>query len=260
MPPSRRSAPDDGTVPERPRARGDRLRRDGRGGARGEAPRDEARGGRGRGGRPRGATRQRILDVALDLFNEHGYDKTSLREIADALGFTKAALYYHFERKEDILVALHMRLHALGRDALDQVGQIEQVLDAKTWMELLDEFIDQILANRKLFLFHLRNQNALEQISAHEHNESDHQDMEEQLRRFLADRTLPFRLRVRMASSIGAVMGTLMVASGAFGDIPAEELAGLLRDAVRDLMDSPEGGPPVNGSTEPARGVILAGS
>src|ERR1700744_816925 len=76
-------------------------------------------GGPGRGGRPRGSTRERILDIALELFNENGYDKTSLREIADHLGVTKAALYYHFERKEDILLALHLRLHALGWKALD---------------------------------------------------------------------------------------------------------------------------------------------
>ena len=103
-------------------------------------------------------------------------------------------------------------------------------------MELLDQFIDQVLANRKLFLLHLRNQNAMEQIVEHEHNDADHQDMEEQLRRFLADPALPLALRVRMACSIGAVMGTLMGAGGAFGDVPTEELAGLLRDAVRDLM------------------------
>jgi AcrR family transcriptional regulator len=198
--------------------------------------------------------------VALDLFNEHGYDKTSLREIAEALGFTKAALYYHFERKEDILVALHLRLHSLGRDVLDQLGQIEQTLDAKIWMELLDQFIDQVLANRKLFLLHLRNQNALEQIVEHEHNDADHQDMEEQLRRFLADRALPMALRVRMACSIGAVMGTLMGPGSAFGDVPTEELAYLLRDSLRDLMGVSGQGAGVNGSTEPARDVITAGS
>ncbi len=198
--------------------------------------------------------------MALDLFNEHGYDKTSLREIADALGFTKAALYYHFERKEDILVALHLRLHALGRDVLDQLGHVEPALDARAWMELVDQFIDQVLANRKLFLLHLRNQNAMEQIVEHEHNEADHQDMEEQLRRFLADPALPLPLRVRMACSIGAVMGTLMGAGGAFGDVPTEELACLLRDAVRDLMGAPGPGPVGNGSTEAAREVIPAGS
>jgi AcrR family transcriptional regulator len=50
-------------------------------------------------------TRARIQEIALDLFAEQGYDKTSLREIADRLGVTKAALYYHFKSKEEIVVA-----------------------------------------------------------------------------------------------------------------------------------------------------------
>ncbi|HWM38542.1 MAG TPA: helix-turn-helix domain-containing protein, partial [Streptomyces sp.] len=45
----------------------------------------------------RGNTRQRIQDVALELFAQRGYDKTSLREIAEHLDVTKAALYYHFK-------------------------------------------------------------------------------------------------------------------------------------------------------------------
>jgi AcrR family transcriptional regulator len=204
----------------------------------------------GRGGRPRGSTRQRILDVALDLFNERGYDKTSLREIADTLGFTKAALYYHFERKEDILLALHLRLHALGRDLLDQLAHHDQVMDVKVWIDLLDHFIDQVLANRKLFLLHARNQNALEHIAAHEHNAAEHQDMEEQLQQLLADPGIPLTLRVRLACSVGAVLGAIMGASGPFGDVPPEQLAGLVRDAIRDLLNParsaaamPEGAP-----------------
>ncbi len=59
--------------------------------------------------------RERILDVALELFTEQGYEKTSLREIADRLGVTKAALYYHFPSKGDIFLELHLRLHELGK-------------------------------------------------------------------------------------------------------------------------------------------------
>jgi AcrR family transcriptional regulator len=51
-------------------------------------------------------TRTRIQAVALDLFNEQGYEATSLREIAERLGVTKAALYYHFKTKEDIVGSL----------------------------------------------------------------------------------------------------------------------------------------------------------
>src|SRR5215469_16465337 len=88
---------------DRSRARG-RNRSRGIGPARGESPaRGEAPAGhRPRGEFPRGGTRERIQAIALELFAEQGYEKTSLREIAERLGVTKAALYYHFKSKEDI--------------------------------------------------------------------------------------------------------------------------------------------------------------
>ena len=67
--------------------------------ARGESPVRR----RARGELPRGGTRERIQEIALELFAEQGYEKTSLREIAERLGVTKAALYYHFRSKEDIV-------------------------------------------------------------------------------------------------------------------------------------------------------------
>jgi AcrR family transcriptional regulator len=51
-------------------------------------------------------TRQRILDVAVDLFIERGYAGTSVRDISERLGMTKGSLYYHFASKEDLLTAL----------------------------------------------------------------------------------------------------------------------------------------------------------
>src|SRR4249919_3108886 len=67
--------------------------------ARGEAPARRRAGGEF----PGGGTRERIQSIALELFAEQGYEKTSLREIAERLGVTKAALYYHFRSKEDIV-------------------------------------------------------------------------------------------------------------------------------------------------------------
>lgn len=52
------------------------------------------------------STRARIQSVALELFTEQGYEKTSLREVAERLGVTKAALYYHFKSKDEIVSSL----------------------------------------------------------------------------------------------------------------------------------------------------------
>jgi AcrR family transcriptional regulator len=85
-------------APGRSRSRA-RNRSRGASPARGESPVRH----RARGEFPRGGTRERIQEIALELFAEQGYEKTSLREIAERLGVTKAALYYHFKSKEDIV-------------------------------------------------------------------------------------------------------------------------------------------------------------
>jgi AcrR family transcriptional regulator len=206
--------------------------------------------------RPRGSTRERILDVALELFNEQGYDKASLREIAERLGVTKAALYYHFERKEDILMELHMRLHGLGRDMLERLGSLDDADEiAAAWSELIDEFIDNVTENRALFLLHQRNSSAFEQLELSEDHAEEHDDIEQWARRFLADPGIPLRQRVRMACSLGAVFGALMGAGDAFGDVPTADLAQLVREAVGDLTGSratTEPRPPRRGRHGPA--------
>jgi AcrR family transcriptional regulator len=53
--------------------------------------------------RPGSDTRQRIQQVARDLFLQQGVQRTSLQDIADKLGLTKPALYYHFASREDLV-------------------------------------------------------------------------------------------------------------------------------------------------------------
>lgn len=71
-----------------------------------------------RRGRP-GYDRAGILEVAVALFNEQGYDATSVADLAARLGLTKSALYHHFDSKEQLLEA------ALD----DALGALEGVLD-----------------------------------------------------------------------------------------------------------------------------------
>ncbi|WP_040787866.1 TetR/AcrR family transcriptional regulator [Nocardia paucivorans] len=53
-----------------------------------------------------GGTKQAIRDAAVRLFGTKGFEPTSLREVADAVGITKASLYYHYSSKLDLLVAI----------------------------------------------------------------------------------------------------------------------------------------------------------
>ena len=49
-------------------------------------------------------TKEKIFDVALDLFSKKGYDSVSLREIADEVGIKKSSIYSHYPSKEAILM------------------------------------------------------------------------------------------------------------------------------------------------------------
>ena len=51
-------------------------------------------------------TRERILDAAVSLFQERGFAGTSIRDLAERAGVTTAAMYYHFDGKDQILDAL----------------------------------------------------------------------------------------------------------------------------------------------------------
>jgi AcrR family transcriptional regulator len=181
------------------------------------------------------STRDRILDIAMDLFIEQGFDKTSLREIADQLGFSKAAIYYHFESKDEILLALHMRLHEMGRRAMERFGDVPASLEA--WAQLLDGLIDEIFANRRLILMHQRNASAFRLKHEEAHDEAN-QDMEDLFRRVFSDPAVPLRDRVRMVSAAGAIMGGLVLSGDMLKDVPSGELADLVRDVIDDILVS----------------------
>ncbi len=179
------------------------------------------------------STRERILDAALELFVTQGYDGTSLRQIAEQLGVTKAALYYHFESKEDILLALHMRMHEFGKNAFNSMG--DEPMTLELWGQLLDQVVDQMLAQRKLFLMHERNQASLEKLHNEDHD-AEHDDIQNQFRKILLDTRVAERDRVRMAAAFGAAFAGLFLAGESFPDSDTAKLGVMLRECIRDVI------------------------
>src|SRR5262245_5941564 len=112
---------------------------------------------------PEADTRTRIQQVALDLFTENGYEATSLREIAERLGVTKAALYYHFRTKDDIIASLVQDRLARVEELIEW-GQ-EQPPTAQTRMEFVRRYSAVLHDgdNLKLMRFFERNQTAMHQ-------------------------------------------------------------------------------------------------
>src|SRR5580704_11984475 len=95
----------------------------------------------------RETTRSRILAVALELIAENGFAATSTRELSERLGFTKAALYYHFRTKDDLLTAL-------VAPALDDLGSLAHDGPRSTTpaarRELLAGYVDLVATHEGL--------------------------------------------------------------------------------------------------------------
>ena len=113
---------------------------------------------------PRSDTRARIIDVALELFAAQGYEKTSLREIADRLGVTKAALYYHFKTKDDIV-------HGIVESMAAPIDEAIAWGRGRPWSpELRDELVRRFAAGMAerapLLRFFHENQPALRESAA----------------------------------------------------------------------------------------------
>ncbi|MFE0458462.1 TetR/AcrR family transcriptional regulator [Kitasatospora sp. NPDC058965] len=113
---------------------------------------------------PRTDTRARIIAVALELFSEQGYEKTSLREIADRLGVTKAALYYHFKTKDDIV-------HGIVETMAAPIDETIAWGERQQWSpgvrdELIRRFAAGMAERAPLLRFFHENQPALRESSA----------------------------------------------------------------------------------------------
>lgn len=67
--------------------------------------------------------KEQILDKALHLFLEKGFDKTSISDILDSLDIARGTLYYHFESKEAIMDAI------IARQAQKVIQKVEKIVD-----------------------------------------------------------------------------------------------------------------------------------
>jgi AcrR family transcriptional regulator len=62
-------------------------------------------------------TRDRILDAALRLFRERGFEQTTMRDVATEAGVATGAAYYYYRSKEDLVMAFYLRTDEEAREA-----------------------------------------------------------------------------------------------------------------------------------------------
>lgn len=179
---------------------------------------------------PRTDTRARAQKVALELFAEQGYEKTSLREIAERLGITKAALYYHFKSKEDI-VRSFTEDHFDRIDALIQWGQTRPRTD-QTRRELLERYVELVLLGQEVFLFLERNRAAMDSMQQGKERMNQFRERLDRLVDVIAGPDASVRERARAAAAIFAVGATCMFSASS---IDPPELRSIVLEIADDL-------------------------
>jgi AcrR family transcriptional regulator len=62
---------------------------------------------------------ERLVESALGLFAEKGFERTSVQDIVQAAGVTKGAMYHYFPSKDDLLAEIYFRVLRMQLDRLD---------------------------------------------------------------------------------------------------------------------------------------------
>jgi AcrR family transcriptional regulator len=197
-----------------------------------EEPRDGQVSRDGQGGR-RGDTRARIQRVALELFAEQGYERTSLREIAERLGVTKAALYYHFKSKEDI-VRSFTEDHFARLDAVIAWAK-EQPPGPATGREILDRYVAVLVDGSDVFRFLEQNQATLHSHDSGKHRFEQFRPRLDTLVELIAGQDASTRARVRTTVAFFSTSACFMYFHNK-GDVDPEELRKIVLEIADDLI------------------------
>ena len=85
-------------------------------------------------------TKSKIIHAAVKLFPELGYEKTSMRRIAEEVGITKPALYYYYKNKDDLFKSIVDFGNNFSRHKLEEIRNEESNIGKKlndlVWMKL----------------------------------------------------------------------------------------------------------------------------
>lgn len=101
--------------------------------------------------KPQPQTRERIQVVARELFAEKGVQRTSLQDIANRLGITKPALYYHFKSRDDLVRSILQPLMDEG-EAFLEAHERRRGRSRATPRELLEGYFDFHFKHRADFV------------------------------------------------------------------------------------------------------------
>jgi AcrR family transcriptional regulator len=145
------------------------------------------------------AAQTRVLQAALDLFAEHGVGGTSIRMIADAIGVTKAAIYFQFKTKDEIVLAAAGLGFAKLEWALEAAEAEESPSRAREF--LIRQVIEISLEQRRVTRVLQHDPVMLRVLTEHE----PFQQMFERMQRLMVGEVLDPKMRIQVAMLSGAI-------------------------------------------------------
>jgi len=98
------------------------------------------------------ATRDKILAAARELFQEKGFDMTSVREIASKAGVNVALINYHFGSKEKLLLAHMEESVGTTRMRLSDINKSDST-PAEKLEAVIDLYVEKVFANCRYYHF-----------------------------------------------------------------------------------------------------------
>lgn len=177
-------------------------------------------------------TRARLRALALQLFAEQGYEKTSLREIAEHLGVTKAALYYYFKSKEDIVRSL-VEDYVADLDELIAWGK-DQPRSAATRAEIVRRYLHIVASGTEVFRMLHQNQAAVASLATAKERGEVFRERMDALIDLLTEPGAPLRDQVRAASSLISISYCCVRFENRVSS--QEELEQALQDVAMELV------------------------
>lgn len=195
-----------------------------------------------------GNMKERIQQVAIELFTEQGYDKTSLREIAERLEVSKAALYYHFNSKEEILQSI----------VESKIEAVEELLDwgesqprsSEFWRDFfcrLSELISDQL--QPLIRFALANRTVMKTINMGRDQEKA-QSIASRIKKFMCDPDANPTNQLRTVFAMGVLfIGASPILNTLDLKANSSQIKKTALDVALELISSPPGGQQAESST-----------
>ncbi|QTC40130.1 TetR/AcrR family transcriptional regulator [Bacillus sp. V3] len=104
--------------------------------------------------------RKAILETAVELFAEHGYNRTSMQQIADSIGISKGSLYSFFQSKEDLIISIYEHYQQLVFERAFVVGLDSNMAQEERLAKQFQVQFEGILEYKSYMKMHMRGETA----------------------------------------------------------------------------------------------------